>query len=102
MRGMREDVTNERGKSTDRHLSLKRVERPVHLRKQNDGNESANSAAQRRVAYMVQTHSISKVAVCHHGEARQPRPREFFQCRAYKPIRVQIIRRAAIAEKCHR
>lgn len=95
---MSEDIANERSESTDRHLSLERIYRSVHLRKQNDSNQSTNSAAERSVTYMIEGQGISKVSVRHNGETREPCPCEFFKRRACQSIVPHITDRVSAAK----
>jgi hypothetical protein len=90
VRRVREDIASERRYRADCYLPSKRVRGPIHLCKEDNRNNRADSPTNRSAEYVLETQCSQNIRARHHEKAGKPSPREFFGSRTDKPTRTQI------------
>ena len=92
MRGMRENITNQRHDRTQRCLAADAIGGPVHLDEKRNGNHRANSPTNRSEKDVLETERIENIAPRHYEKAGEPRTCELFGSRPAKPADPQFIK----------
>jgi hypothetical protein len=90
---MSEHITDQCHDRAQCHLPADGIPGAVHLEEKRNGDDRADSAANRRENDVIETERIENIAPRHYKKTGEPRTAEFFGIRAAKAADPQFIRR---------